>query len=125
MAQAANSNVESSALATAGAVGDDCTHVALWNTAVGGDLLWRQAISTDPSALALGERLQIVSGALVIDVPTATGETEAMAQRKAQGAITGGVWVSFHTGDPGSTGTDNQITELGYTGIAEADWTIS
>ncbi len=97
MAQATNTNAVLSIAAPAGAVGDDCTHISLWATEVGGDFLRSQAISTDPDALALGERY----------------------------LIAGGVWVQFHTGAPGANGTDNVIDELGRVQIAQAAFTVT
>ena len=125
MAQAANTNIVLSIAAPAGAVGDDCTDISLWSAQNAGDFLGSQAISTDPDALALGERYEIVAGLLLIDQPLGAGETEAMAQRKVNGAIAGGLWVQFHTGAPGNVGTDNVIDELDRVNIAEADFTVT
>ena len=125
MAQATNTNAVLSIAAPAGAVGDDCTHISLWTAEVGGDFLRSQATSTDPDALALGERYQIDAGALVIDQPAAANETAAMAERAARGRIAGGVWVQFHTGAPGANGTDNVIDELGRVQIAQAAFTVT
>ena len=73
MAQATNTNAVQSIAAPAGAVGDDCTHVSAVDAETGGTFLQSMAISTNPSALALGEKLEIAAGALVIDQPTAAG----------------------------------------------------
>ena len=125
MAQAANTNAVNTPAAPAGAVGDDCTHVGFWSAATGGSFLGRQAISTNPDALTLGERYTFPAGSLVITQPAGTNETEAMAQRAAGGKVAGGVWISYHTGDPGTTGADNTITELGRVSVPAADWTIT
>lgn len=97
MATAKNTNIVRSIAAPAGAVGDDCTHVSLWDAQQAGNLLASKAISTNPEALALGERYEIA----------------------------GGLWVQYHTGAPGVAGGDNIIAELGRTGIPQADWTVS
>ena len=52
-------------------------------------------------------------------------ETEAMAMRKLTGAVAGGLWVQFHTGDPGANGTSNAISELGRVQVTQAQWTIA
>ena len=124
MARAANTNVIESTGAPAGAVGQDCTHVSLWPAAAGGTLLWAQAISTDPSALDLGEQYRIAAEALVIDQPTGPGETEAMAERAIRGRIAGTLYLQFHTGAPGANGTGNVLPALPRVAIREADWTV-
>ena len=93
----------------------------------GGDLLWQQAIdsSEDPDALALGEKLEMAVGALILEQATATGETEAMAQRACTGRIDGGVYVQWHTGSPGTAGGNNIITELGRTLVAQGSFTVT
>ena len=125
MATAKNTNIVRSIAAPAGAVGDDCTHVTLWTAQAAGDLLLSLAITTDPAALALGDKYEIAAEALALTQNPAAGETAALAERMLQGAIAGGVWVQFHTAAPGNAGADNVIDELGRTGIAEADWTVA
>ena len=125
MATAKNTNTVRSIAAPAGAVGDDCTHISLWDAAAAGNPLQSQAISTDPDALALGERYEIAAEALVIGQPAAANETAAMAERAVRGRIAGGVWVQFHTGAPGANYTDNAIGELVRVEIAQADFTVA
>ena len=125
MATAKNTNIVRSIAAPAGAVGDDCTHVSLWDAAANGNLLGKKAISTDPDALALGEKLEFAAETLVINQPAGADETAAMAERAVRGKIAGGVWVQFHTGDPGANGTDNVISELNRVAIAQAAWTVA
>ena len=98
MAQAKNTNAVRSIAAPSGAVGDDCTHISLWDAQQNGNFLQSQEISTDPAA---------------------------MAERAVRGRIAGGVWVQFHTGAPGAQGTDNVITELGRVQIAQAGFTVT
>ena len=125
MATSKNTNAVQSIAAPAGAVGDDCTHVSLWDAVQNGNLLGPKAISTNPDALALGEKLAIAVEALVLTTPVGVDETAAMAERAARGKVGGGVWVQFHTGAPGANGTDNVIDELGRVAIAQADWTVA
>ena len=122
-ANASNTNVVESAAAPASAVGDDCTDVNMWDALTGGNSLGAQAISTNPDALALGDRLQFAIGALVITQPEGTGETNHLSERKVRGAVAGGVWVSYHTGAPGD-GTANLIPGIARTPIAAADFTF-
>ena len=125
MAQASNTNAVQSIAAPAVAVGDDCTHISLWSMETGGDFLQSQAISTDPAALALGERYELAAGALLIEQTAGTNETAAMAERAVRGRIAGGVWVQFHTGAPGASGSDNVIDDLGRVQIAQAAFTVT
>ena len=104
MATAKNTNIVNSIAAPAGAVGDDCTHVSLWDTQAAGNLLLTLAITTNPAALALNDRYQIAAQALVLTQNPGVGETPAMAERALRGRIAGGVWVQFHTGAPERTG---------------------
>ena len=53
------------------------------------------------------------------------GETEAYAQRKLAGAIAGGIWMFMHTGDPGTSGTDNLVTGLAAVNIQQSQFTIT
>ena len=125
MATAKNTNVVRSIAAPAGAVGDDCTHISLWDAQQNGNFLQSQQISTDPAALALGERYEIAAEALVINQPAGANEAAAMAERAVRGRIAGGVWVQFHTGAPGAQGTDNVIAELGRVEIAQGGFTVA
>ena len=125
MATAKNTNVVRSIAAPAGAVGDDCTHISLWDAQQNGNFLQSQQISTDPAALALGERYEIAVEALVINQPAGANESAAMAERAVRGRIAGGVWVQFHTGAPGAQGTDNVIAELGRVEIAQGGFTVA
>lgn len=125
MATAKNTNVVRSIAAPAGAVGDDCTHLSLWDAQQNGNFLQSQQISTDPAALALGERYEIAAEALVINQPAGANESAAMAERAVRGRIAGGVWVQFHSGAPGAQGTDNVIAELGRVQIAQGGFTVA
>ena len=125
MATAKNTNVVRSIAAPAGAVGDDCTHISLWDAQQNGNFLQSQQLSTDPAALALGERYEIAAEALVITQPAGANEAAAMAERAVRGRIAGGVWVQFHTGAPGAQGTDNVIAELGRVQIAQGGFTVA
>lgn len=123
--QATNTNAMLSAAAAGAAVGKDCTQVTLWTAAAGGSFLWGQAISTNPTALTLGEKYEIAAGALVLTQPIGPGETEAMARRAITGRIAGTLYLQFHTGAHGANGTDNVLPALARVAIAEADWTVT
>ena len=126
-ASASNTAAATSAAAPAGAVGDDCTHIAIWDGPTPGtdNLLGTQAISTNPAPIALGDRLQFGAGTLVINQPEATDETNHLSGRKVRGAVAGGVWVTWHTGAPGTSGTANRIIEITPTAIAAADFSFA
>ena len=123
-ARASNTNAVQSAVAAAGQVGNDCTHISVWSALTGGSLLWAGTINTNPDALALGGRFQIAAGALVFEYTKGTGETDAMELRGAAGKVRGGVWVQYHTGAPGTAGTSNVIG-LARTPIAESAFTTA
>ena len=124
-ATASNTAAVQSAAAPAGAVGDDATWINTWDALTGGNSLGRQSISTNPDALALGDRYEFPAGDLVFTQPEGTGETNHMSERKLRGAVDGGVWVSWHTGDPGAAGTANTITEIARTPIAATGFTFA
>ena len=125
MATAKNTNIVRSIAAPAGAVSDDATHITLWTAQAAGDLLLTLEITTNPDALALGDKYEIAAEALVLTQAAAADETAAMAERAVRGRIAGGVWVQFHTGAPGAAGTDNVIAELGRVQIPQAAWTVA
>ena len=124
MAQASNTNPVRSVAASGDAIGEDCTHVSLWDSQTSGTFLWRTAIQGNPSPLTAGEGYEFAAGALIIRQDVGTGETEAMAQRAAAGRVKDGVWVQYHNGDPGADGTANVIPDLTRTNIAESDFSI-
>ena len=125
MATARNNTAVSSIAAPSGAVGDDSTIVSFWTTETGGDYLDDGTISTNPDALALGDTYSIAVNAITFTQNPTGNETEAMAMRKLTGAVSGGLWVQFHTGDPGANGTSNAISELGRVQVTQAQWTIA
>ena len=125
MATARNNTAVSSIAAPSGAVGDDSTIVSFWTTETGGDYLDDGTISTNPDALALGDTYSIAVNAITFTQNPTGNETEAMAMRKLTGAVAGGLWVQFHTGDPGANGTSNAISELGRVQVTQAQWTIA
>ena len=125
MALARNNAQVLSIASPAGAVGDDCTWISYWDAATGGTYFLREDISTNPDALSLGDRLEIAANALTLNQPASANETEAFARKALQGRIAGGLWIQFHTGDPGSSGNSNVITELGRVQIAQSGWTIT
>lgn len=125
MAQARNNTVILSSVATGGAIGQDCTHVSLWDASTGGNLLHQASLTNNPNALAAGDRYEIAINALSISQTPATGETEEMAKRGVTGKVAGGVWAQFHSAAPGNAGTANVIPVLGRTQIAEAEFTVT
>ena len=125
MATARNNVAVSSIAAPTGAVGDDATIVSFWTTETGGSYLDDGTISTNPDALALGDTYSIAINAITFTQNPTGNETEAMAMRKLTGAVSGGLWLQFHTGDPGNNGTSNAIGELGRVQVTQAQWTIA
>ena len=124
-ATASNTNVVLSAAAAAAAVGEDATWINAWNAATGGDSLGRQDISTNPGVIVLDARYRFAIGALVFTQPEGVGETNHLSERSVRGKVEGGVWVSYHNGDPGPNGTANLISGIARTAIAAADFTFA
>ena len=114
-----------SAPAPPGAVGEDASWINAWSALNGGNNLGRQAISTDPDALALGDRYELDADALVLTQPEGPGETNHMSERKIRGAVLGGIWISWHTDDPGPDGADNLVTGIARTPISAANFTFA
>ena len=124
MATAKNSALIQSAQAQAGQVGNDATWVSLWDALTNGNHLKNIQIANNPDALILDARFQIAINALVITQPIGAGESEEFAKRGVRGRITGGVWVQWHTGNPGNAGTTNVIG-VARTPIAQNQFTVA
>ena len=124
-ATATLTNAVQSAPAPSGAVGEDASWINVWDALTGGNSLGRQAISTNPDQLALGDRYELAAGALVFTQPEGAGETNRLSERKIRGAVLGGAWISWHTGDPGAAGTANPVTGIARTPIAATNFTFA
>ena len=124
MAQATTNATVRSAAAGSAQNGQDVTHLSLWDRSSGGNFLRRTALTNNPDPLATGERVEIQAGDITITYTAGSSETEASARRAAAGAVAGGVWVQFHTGDPGSAGTSNVIG-LARVQITQGQFTIT
>ena len=74
-------------------------------------------------ALPMSDEHEIVVDDLVIDQPTATGETDAMAERALEGRIAGTMYGSLHSADPGITGA-NEISLQSRAVITNSLWDI-
>ena len=125
MATGTTINAIQSVPTPAGAVGDDCTIVTLWDAELNGNFLQEITISTNPDALVLNEIYEIAAGAIVLTQPVGVGETEEMARRGLRGRVSGGLWVQYHTGAAGVNGTANVITELGRSQATQTNFNIT
>ena len=125
MAQGTNSNEVLSIPTPQAEVGKDCTWCVLHDQAVGGNPLLKVQITTNPRALALGESYRIAAGAIVLNQPVGTGETEVMARRAIIGRLSGGVYVSYHEDDPGEMLNLHLIAGLERTFIPLNGFTIT
>ena len=97
--------------------------IHLTSTGVVAFLLGIPISGTAPS-LSIGDEYDVAVGDLSIVQGVGTGETEAMAQRGLRGRITGTLFGSLHTADPGLTGA-NEILLTSRATIAESQWTIT
>ena len=124
-ATAKNTAAVQSAGAPTGAIGEDASWINLWSALTGGNNLGRQAFSTNPDALELGDRYELAASALVLTQPEGSGETNHLSERKLRGAVAGGVWVSWHTGNPGANGTANPVTGIARTPVVAGNFTFA
>ena len=106
--------------------GTDVTHYGLFTAASGGTFLLGDAITGNPSPIAIGERYQFAASALVLTLPEGDF-TPAAAARAIQGFVDEGtVYVSLHSGDPGGTGA-SELTDTWYSrqSVVAAGWTVA
>lgn len=123
MAQASNTNIVQFPIATAAGV--DVTHIGIFSAASAGDFLGGKAVSGNPAAIAIGQRFQLAAGE--VDIVVANGDFQAeMAEKMVRGAILGGLYLSLHTGNPGTTGA-NEVNEAWYSrvNVTQASWTVT
>ena len=108
-----NANVESEVVES-GEVGDDVTHIALWDSAARTNFIIAFALTNNPDDLVLGETLRFNSGDLVFTFTSSElsdfGEVEAL-----RGIFRVTRYITYHTGAPGSNGAANRITGLAAT----------
>ena len=130
MATAETNAATISEVAQAGAVGQDITQISYWNTAgtgrppTGGTYLAGKALTNNPAAIALGESLELAAGEVSFTQTAGTDEAEAMAIRRVSGAVSGGVWVQYHTGARGNGGTNN-VASVARKAVAQSAFDIS
>lgn len=126
MATATINAPQLSGQAMAAQVGEDCTHVSLWDAAMDGNKLLDGAINTNPDPLVLGGRFEVGGdmSAFVITYLPAAHETETWARRLLAGGVGTGFWVQFHDGAPGADGTANVIA-VSRAEVTSAEVTIA
>lgn len=107
--------------AAAAQVGQDATYWGAWSAAVGGTWYGGRPLGNNPPPLSLGARYRIAALALVMTV--ANGDMRAaLAEKGIRGVVSGTLYISVHTADPGVTGA-NEIG-VGRVAIDAAEWTI-
>ena len=115
--------------AMAAAIGEDCSHVTIWDSVgvgrppAGGNHRWTIALSNDPNALTLGAMIQFAANQIRYIQNEVAGETNYQSEAKLEGMINGGLWMQFHDAAPGANGTNN-IMNLARAALAEADFSI-
>ena len=124
MAFARNNAIIQSAQAQAAQAGEDATIVTLWDAATSGNLLQQLTITGNPDALVVDARYRLAVGALVIEQKVATGETQEMAKRALRGRVSGGIWIQWHDGAPGTAGTSN-VVALARTQVTQAQFSVT
>ena len=126
MAKAVNTSAITFPVVTAR--GADATHWGIWDALTGGNFLYGGVNTDDTAALELGDNFRFSAGMLEIEqVQSAAARiTERGAQRAIRGMITGTLYVSAHSSNPGITGA-GEITANGMTRVAisAAGWTVT
>ena len=56
--------------------------------------------------------------------PTGSAETAKMAVRALNRRIGSGLWVQFHTADPG-TDSGSRVIPIARAGITQSEWTVA
>ena len=120
-----NANVES-VVVTAAEVGDDVTHISVWDgdDPTSDEFIIAFSLTNNPSPLVLGETLRFNSGDLVFTFTstelTDFGEVEAL-----RGIFRAARYIRYHTGAPGTNGTVNDTgidsTEIPTTALTFAE----
>ncbi len=127
MASVTHNNDILSGVVEADQVGDDATHYGVYDGDPAadppGNFLFGGSFTNDLDAAGLGDRWRLLAGEIVYTQAPAAGESEVSARRKLRGLIDGGLWVTFHSGNPGITGV-NRI-EVTAAEVAEPGWTIT
>ena len=106
--------------------GSDATYYGVWDSDPDGGgspkFLWGNSFSNNPAAAAEGDRWRIAAGGIVYTQnATASRESDETAKRKLEGLISGGLYVTFHSGNPGTNGA-NRITGAK---VFVTAWTVS
>ena len=127
---------EESLAAAAAAVGEQCDGLSFWDAAgagvppAGGNLMMQIDLSNNPDALTLGQMLELAMDQFeytqneASDNATGFIETNYWSERKAEGAISGGIWIQFHDGAQGAAGTGN-VMNLARVQMEEANFSIA
>ena len=102
----------------------DATYYGLWDGDPddGGKFLWGNDFTNNPAAAQEGDRWRFAAGAIVYTQNRITArESEEAAKRKLAGLVSGGLWVTWHSGNPGINGA-NRITAAK---VAVSAWTVT
>ena len=108
-----------SAGAASGDVGDRPSHIAIWDDVNRTTFKASFALDSTLAALAEGQPIEFSSGDLVLtltlggsssDRVGASGLTDCL-----RGIFASNVYLSWHTGNPGTAGTANRITGIANT----------
>ena len=119
MATAQNNNSISTPATTV--AGRDSTHWGLWTSASSGSFLFGGAHANDPAALVIGQQWVIAANAFVVTLAASVASflSEAGARKMLTGLMSGTVYVSHHSANPGNTGA-NEFSGSGYARVALA-----
>ena len=109
-----------SAQAPAGAVGEDITHLAFWGTIAGtvvGDWMFNSALSNDPDAITLGQRItfDVANNAQAL-VITYTDDLTPLSDYACEQALRGifrvDRYLTMHTANPTEGGSAAAIAGI-------------
>ena len=124
MATATYNSTVTSTAAPAGEVGQTISHVALWDDTSRTNLIMTFALTSTQSALTLGQSINIAANAWVWTFTStqlfAFGERECL-----HGIFRANRYLSYHTGNPGGSGTSNRRGGMGMSTLNSANFTYA
>ncbi len=96
----------------------DPTFVGIWTAATGGTFLGRVGLSNDVDAPTDGATVSFAATMLVVEISN-DDFTVAGAQQALNGYISGTRYISLHSADPGTDGS-NELSGNDYARVAIA-----
>lgn len=116
MATATYNQTLQSAGAAAGDVGSQPSHCAIWDSVGMTNLVVRFNLNSTLAALVQGQPIQFAANELILTLTQAASSNDNISDfglvEALRGMFSANRYVSWHTGDPGSSGSSNRITGI-------------